>query len=156
MGFGDVLFYFLLAVVGQVLARRAGWFRNAVFEFLFSGSVCGLALLTYFFFNGMRPPALFSAALLYAFICELYLFLFTFVRNSVAVSLLMLLCDAALTQEQMDLKLGPENMVERRLLGMTQAGFLENRDLSYHRTPKGRFLAACFKAMKSVFKTGNL
>ena len=147
-----VLFYFSLAVAGQALIRRLKWFRNSVFDFLFSGCVFGAGLIAHYFLDPSLASSFWAGVLCYAFLSELYLFLFTFTKSSVGVSILRGLEKGPMTESRLDAMLCPADMVENRLRVMVEAGFLEQENLNYQMTQKGRCLTACFQWMKAIFK----
>ena len=74
----------LVHAVAVRLVPRAG----AVPAFVAVGGAIGVALIGYCALSyGSAPPTL-AATLVYAFACELYIFLFTLVGNSVSFGLL--------------------------------------------------------------------
>ena len=79
---------FVASVIVHLCTTRVWPRQNHVFSFLISGFVAGVILLLILLKTRSRLEAL-EAAVIYAFACELYIFLFTFVVTSISVAILV-------------------------------------------------------------------
>ena len=145
------LFYFGFAVAGQTAFGRV-WRLNSVFSYLVPGTLCGMALIVHGFFYYAQESRVLAAALFYALLSELYLFLFTFFRSSVSVALLMTMEPAPLTRGQIDATFCEEDMVKGRIQTMQYEKFIESDGGVYHLTKKGKIMADLFRGCKEFFK----
>lgn len=151
-GLKIVLLYFALAVAFQALIVRARCIRNSVIAFLAAGCVLGLMFIAHAIAQyGMNDRVL-VVCLVYAFLSELYIFSFTFVKSSVSTALVMSLVKSPLAESGIDAALGSQNMVEGRLEAMVKTGFLMRCGSGYTVTRQGKFLAQCFSLMKRIFR----
>jgi hypothetical protein len=90
-------------------------------------------------------PARVAAVLLYAFCCELYVFLFTFVTSSVSVALLV---SPKAGQAAND----PADMVRRRLETMNTAGLLQEVAGRYVLSPRARRLVGLHRHLRDFLQ----
>ena len=144
------LAYFVIAVVFYVILSRsvAG---NGVLKFMASGSVAGLALIV----HGLKLPSPSDgvpAALLYAFICELFIFTFTAMRNSVAMSLLLVLKKRPLPDNEIDKLYADQEMVQWRIKNMLKIGLLGPHAAGPALTSRGRLFLNVFRLCKRFFR----
>ena len=138
--------YLPVALLFHAITARVRPAGNRVQQFLLCGSLTGLALIWHV---TMQPdlslPARVAAILLYAFGCELYIFLFTFVTSSVSVALLVS-PDASRPGSK------PADMVQRRLATMHAAGLLQESAGRYHLAPRARRLVRFYRALRTFFQ----
>ncbi len=135
---------FAIAVALHAVISRLGQRGNRVIQFLACGACAGLLLIVRL--RGSpelgRLAATASVAS-YAFLCELYIFVFTLVTSSVSASLLyggsaVLLAPAG-------------DMVAKRLERMVGAGLVSRDGGSLRLTGKGRGLVRALGAARGVF-----
>ena len=142
----------LAAVAMHSVICRLPFRGNSVVRFLIVGGVFGVGLIMLVIrLYGLSPEAL-AAVLVYAFLCELYLFLFTLAMSSVSATLLMTMAKAKLTQAEIDRLYDSERMVTQRLKRLVAAGFLRQTTDGLQLTPKGSRLVAAFDAMRRFFR----
>ena len=132
------------------VATRIPW-GNPIGKFLLVGGGAGLALGAHLVVLGGDSLALLAALLTYAFLCELYLFLFTMVASSISARLLLLLRQRDLTADEIKSLYDPAGMVDCRLERLLVAGLLKQEACSYRVSGRGRRLAALFLALKRFF-----
>src|SRR6266508_4072076 len=94
--------YFATSVAGHALLCRLPLSGNPVLKFVCVGAVVGLGMAAHAFMQFGLAPETWTALIVYAFACELYVFLFTMVSSSVSASLLLTLKGGSLTQGQID------------------------------------------------------
>ncbi len=146
-----VFIYFLAAFLGHALLCRSCLPGNSVVKFLASGTAAGLGLIFHESrFIGANEKML-STALMYAFICEVYIFLFTFVKTSISASLLFVLRSHALSEQQIERLYPKESMVSRRMEKLFEEGLLESKDDRSVLTTKGQRVVKIFRALQSFF-----
>src|SRR3981189_2152975 len=79
----------VIAVVGNAGLCRARIPLNVVTRFLITGSLVGVCLMWWLVnWYGVAAPQTWAGAMVYAFCCELYIFLFTLAMSSVTANLL--------------------------------------------------------------------
>lgn len=88
-----------------------------------------------------------ALTLAYAFGCELYIFLFTFVTSSVSVALLVSKFDGVGAST-----LVPDEMVAHRLSDMTTAGLLTTEAGQFYITPKSRTILKIHQCLRRFFR----
>ena len=134
---------FILAVLLHGLVMRVPMQIDSVRRFLMVGMLLGLALVVFALSQFGFTLAGFAAILLYALLCELYLFFFTLVISSVSVTMLIMLRKGPVTKRELTTVYDPEKMVQTRLDRLLQNGFLESekgrlavtvQGMKYHRT----------------------
>ena len=136
------------AVMGRVAAKM-----NPLTGFLLIGCNVGLLLAAILFATCATSwIAIASGLLLYAFLCELYIFSFTFVISSISVALLL------------QAKLGagggvksPEDgseMTARRVEGLIKTGLVARGPQGLRLTAKGAFLNRCNNFFRRLFGHG--
>lgn len=136
-----------LALLGHAITTRVWPAGNRVTQFLGLGLACGIPVVFPPEFLPMAPVARLAGIAAYAFACELYIFLFTFVTSSVSVSLLVGEAEEATAGVSLD----PDEMVRRRLQAMTEAGLLSRDQDRYHLTAKGHRIVAAFRVLRRFF-----
>jgi hypothetical protein len=139
---------FVLAIALHAVVARLRPAGNRVSQFLAAGLIAGLGPVLLPLGSNVGIPAWAAGILGYAFACELYIFLFTFVTSSISVSILVSRLDAP----PGDISLAPSTMVEQRLLTMTAAGLLRHESTQFVLTPKSRRLLWCYRALRSFFR----
>jgi hypothetical protein len=144
--------YFLGAVAGHALLTRLPLAGNSVSKFLLGGGLLGMGLCYHAW--SLFGWQLAAAALLvsYAFMCELYLFLFTMISSSVSVKLLLTLRERDLAKPEIDKLYDAAGMVERRLERLLAVGLLEGDRTAYRVTGRGRKMVNTFRALKHFFR----
>jgi hypothetical protein len=145
--------YFLAAVGVHALACRLPLPGNTVMKFLGVGGVLGLALVTHqLLAHGPTIESLATLAL-YAFACELYVFLFTLVHSSISAALLLALRSGPIPAAEVERRYGSADMVDSRIAKLIQNGFLRpDVAAGYALTPKGHKMLAVFKALGRFFR----
>jgi hypothetical protein len=124
---------------------------NAVTRFVVLGGLTGIGLAVYLVRHTGSPVESAAALLLYAFSCELYLFLVTLARNSVSATLLLLLCSGPMAAGEIGRRLGSAGMVSFRIEGLVATGLLRQTALGYEPTDRGVAVISLFSALKRFF-----
>lgn len=133
------------------LLPRAG----AVPAFVAVGGVIGVALISYCALSyGLAPPTL-AATLVYAFACELYIFLFTLVGNSVSFGLLTKLASHPLRPDQIAAFYRAEAMITRRFEQLEGSDFITTRANGVKLTARGKRVVRIFSLLHAVFGRPN-
>lgn len=151
MWFSLSLAYLLGAVAGHAVLCRLPVPGNVVVKFLLVGGALGLGLVGHgILLYGPRLET-WTAALLFAFASELYIFLFTLVSSSVSVALLLKLRVGSLTKTQIDALYDSCSMVEGRIEKLLANGLLRQSAAGYALTHKGRVLLTVFGGLRRLF-----
>jgi hypothetical protein len=143
--------YFGGAVAVHALLTRLPW-GNPIVKFLLGGGAGGLGLSGHLISLTGLSRATLGGLLVYAFACELYLFLFTLVASSVSARLLLLLRERELGVPEIQALYQPTGMVARRINRLIAAGLLVRAGDGYRVTARGRRVAATFQAGKRFFR----
>ena len=140
----------LLAIAAQALLLRLRPQFNSVYVFVVIGTVVGVCLLAILFHFFTFNVAL-TGALLYAFLCELHIFTFTFAYSSISANLLVRLRHRPMDRNEVDSLYANDKMIQERIDGLRQNGFVEFSGGNVQGTAKGKRLAAIFNAARRFF-----
>ncbi len=146
---------FVLAVVLHGLVMRAPMRMDSVRRFLLVGVPLGLVLVAYVlvcFGTGLHG---FAVILLYALLCELYLFCFTLVLSSVSATMLIMLRNGPVATRALIAVYDPDKMVQLRLDRLLQNGFLEREKGRLTVTVQGMKYHRAFKVLRGFFGHGQ-
>lgn len=146
------LIYFMATIAGHGLLCRLPLGGNIVVKFILIGSVVSATLAVHEIMLYGIAIETFAALLSYMFICELYIFLFTLVGNSVSVSILLQLSKNSLNESELERVNSDKMMVNERLQKLINVNFLEVRNKKYCLTQQGLLLLKFFRSFKSFFR----
>ena len=150
-------FFRCLAMFGLAVILHAGLCRslfrqNILTKFICAGILPGLLLIAWEGAVDQASLSRWAAALLYAFLCELYIFIFASIQTSVSLSLLMVLDGKQMTTEDIDHRFSGARMVRMRLEGLVREGFLaEEAGGRYVVTNRGKKFARVFRFFQDFF-----
>jgi len=149
---------FISAVIFHAVISRLIPSKNRVLLFLFVGSPIGIYLicLNYSLYK-LFSIETFASTLLYAFLCELYLFLFTFALASISANLLQHMRVKSLSFMEIEHMYDSRKMVLNRynrlisngLITMDSAGIEGEGDII---SPKGLKLLKSLNFLRKIFK----
>lgn len=143
--------YFAFAVGLHAATARLKPAGNRVLQFLLAGGACGAALVLHLTrMKGITSPEWLAGVAVYAFVCELYVFLFTFVTSSVSVALLVGQGDAG------GPSLSPAEMVGQRLHTMSAAGLLDYHDGRFQLNRRSSIMVAVYRGLRRFFRHDTL
>ena len=143
---------FGLAVLLHGIAMRAPLRVDSVRRFLLVGVPLGGTLLLYPLVTlGFTTYAL-APILLYAFLCELYIFCFTLVISSVSVTMLIMLRRGPITTSALTSTYDPRGMVRLRLERLIKQGFITRKGDRVALTAAGLRLHRTFVALQRFFR----
>jgi hypothetical protein len=142
---------FVVSVIVHLCANRLWPRQNHVFTFLIPGLVVGVILLLILLKTRSKLDAL-EASLIYAFACELYIFLFTFVVTSISVAILVWLKeDGRLPESRIDAAQDHGDFVGGRINRMIESGIFRKKDEQLDLTAKGTILLVAYKGLRRFF-----
>jgi len=142
---------FAATVLIHSLLCRLPFSGNRVVSALGVGTLGGLALMVELTSRyGMRMQT-WASVFLYAFACEFYIFVFTFVGSSISAGLLLSLRHESLTEKGVDAACSSPRMVERRLEDLVRAGLLVAGRDGYIPTRRARLMLAAFEMLRRFF-----
>jgi hypothetical protein len=144
--------FWILAIAGHAVLCRLRLPFGAVGHFLLAGLVsgAGLAWLACRHY-GAWTPATVSALVAFAFLCELYLFLFTLAIASVSSTLLQTLGDRRLSEKEVIARYDAEGMVTTRIGRLLATGLLSESEGDLRVTRTGARLVTAFLRLKTFF-----
>lgn len=142
---------FVIAVLLHGLVMRAPMQMDSVRRFLMVGAPLGLALVAFALTCFGFTLNSFAAILLYALLCELYIFCFTLALSSVSATMLIMLCDGPIATRALVAVYDPEKMVQLRLNRLLQNGFLEHAKGRIIVTTQGMKYHKAFTTLRIFF-----
>jgi hypothetical protein len=143
---------FASSVLVHAAAMRRAERAGAVATFVAIAGVVGAALAGYCVLAYGLHPATFAAILGYVFACELYIFLFTLVGNSVSFGLMARLAKRPLEPAEIAEFYRAEAMIERRLDQLERADFIVADRAGFGLTARGRRLANVSVLLRAIFR----
>lgn len=145
-----VLLSFFISISAQFLLLRSRKMSNPLKVFFLTGTLTGICLIAYTL-SIFEFYITVSATFLYAFLCELYIFLFSFAYSSVSANLLVRLQGRSLEREVIDDLYDSDVMVTRRVEGLVRVGLLDHKKGIIIPTENGRMVAGIFNAFRRFF-----
>jgi hypothetical protein len=142
---------FGLAVFLHGIAMRLPLRIDPVRRFLMVGVPIGAALVAFSLATLGLTIHAFAAILLYAFLCELYMFFFTLVISSVSVTMLIMLRRGAVEVSALTSTYDPRGMVKLRLDRLIKNGLIGREGDRLIVTSKGMWLHRVFGALRRFF-----
>jgi hypothetical protein len=153
MWFAGAFLGLMIAIVGHAGLCRASIPLNVVTRFLIAGGLVGACLLWWLVSRyGMTAPQTWAAALLYAFCCELYIFLFTFAMSSVTANLVGRLSRCNMTDADIEQLYDSRHMVATRLDRLLAVGLVEERPAGLRLTTEGARMVRTFRLLRGLFR----
>ena len=141
----------MLAVLLHGLAMRAPLRLDSVRRFLLIGVPLGVALVAVSLARfGPTLPGI-AAILLYALLCELYIFLFTLVLSSVSATILIMLRRGPVQPSALASVYEPREMVKLRLDRLLKNDLVERASGRLAVTEKGERLHRSFTGLRRFF-----
>ena len=143
---------FAIAFVLHALLCRLSLQGDSVSKFLVAGSSAGLCLvLTLVGLNGFGLST-WAGLLSYALICELYIFLFTLVGNSVSASLLLRMRRGKISMAEIDRIYSSHSMVEERVEALEKNAFITYSPDGWTLTGKGKRVLVLFRTLRRIMR----
>jgi hypothetical protein len=142
---------FTLAVLLHGLAMRLQMRLDSVRRFLLVGAPLGLALVAFALTRFGFTHEAFAAILLYAMLCELYMFCFTLVISSVSVTMMILLRQGPVENSKLLAVYEPDEMVQLRVGRLIKTGLLRQDGKHLLVTEKGAKLHRIFFQLRRFF-----
>lgn len=132
-----LVFLFAVALHSGLCHARSRY--GPIAMFLFSGGAVGFTFGATMIVLRFVPIDALTAILVYAFLCELYLFSFTLASGSVSASLLLLLATMGeASVDEIEDRYSSARMVANRLTKLQKSGFVERTESgSYGLTSRG-------------------
>jgi hypothetical protein len=147
----SALFALVASVTGQIVAARLQLGGGFVARFLLVGVGVGLVLAGSLVRAYGLGVEFWAGVFVYAFACELYVFLVTLVDSSISASLLLLLRRGSCSRAEIDRLSSSRVMVASRLEKLCLNGLLKPAANSYVLTPRGQRLLVLFRALRVFF-----
>lgn len=142
---------FALAITSQTVLVRRLRRRHAIVAFVGAGIPIGLVLIVALFFSTRSTDMSISGTLIYAFLCELWMFTLSVTFSSFAAKLMMLLRQRPLTFEEIDRLSDHRTIILDRMNWLADIGAAVKQNDSLIPTGGGRKLARLFNASRSFF-----
>ena len=152
----SALLALVAAVAGQFLAAHVRIGRGFVARFLLLGGSVGCVMVACLARTYGLSVEFWAGVLVYAFACELYIFLGTLVDSSVSVSLLLALRRGSSSRAELDRQSSDPAMVTSRLEKLCEHGLLGRAGDGYTVTRRARRLLLVFRVLRSFFHRRTL
>jgi hypothetical protein len=153
MWFVGVLLALVIAVVGHAGLCRASMPLNVVTRFLITGGLIGAGLVWWLISRyGATAPQAWAGELVYAFCCELYVFLFTFAMSSVTANLIARLSRYDMTDSDIEKFYDSRHMVATRLDRLVTVGLIEDLPSGLRLTTEGTSMVRTFRWLRDFFR----
>ncbi|OAI39517.1 hypothetical protein AYO40_05645 [Planctomycetaceae bacterium SCGC AG-212-D15] len=140
------------AVLVHAMLVRLPIRGNSVAKYLGAGGAAALALTVHLLLVCGPGIKTFAALALFAFVSELYIFLFTMVASSVSVRLLLTLREGSRTTTEIDAVYDSSNMVQDRIGRLLDVGLLVRMGDSCRLSPQGERLLRTFSILRQFFR----
>jgi hypothetical protein len=147
----SALAVFVFAVLLHGLVMRAPMQIDSVRRFLMVGTPLGLALVAFALSRFGFTLHGFAAILLYALLCELYMFCFTLVLSSVSATMLIMLRTGPVATLVLASVYDPGEMVQLRLNRLLNNGFIDRVKGRLSVTAQGMKYHKAFTALRAFF-----
>jgi hypothetical protein len=145
----------MTSVLIHAIAMRFVASAGAVAVFVAIGGTIGIALTGYCVASYGLTPATPAAALTYSFLCELYIFLFTLVGNSVSFGLLTKLARHPLKRADIANFYRTEAMVGRRFEQLERGNLITAGSGGFRLTTRGERVVRIFSFVHALFRRPN-
>jgi hypothetical protein len=153
MWFVGVLLALVIAMVGHAGLCRASMPLNVVTRFLITGGLIGAGLVWWLISRyGATAPQTWAGALVYAFCCELYVFLFTFAMSSITANLIARLSRYDMTDSDIEKLYDSRHMVATRLDRLVTVGLIEDLPSGLRLTTEGTRMVRTFRWLRAFFR----
>ncbi len=143
--------FLALAIILHATSCRLPRSRNSVIRFLIVGSTVGVVLIAVLTLVYGLSPQLIAGVLIYAFLCELYIFLFTLAMSSISANLLLNLSYGSMTQQQIDHNYDSSLMLTKRVNRMVINGLIKDTGHEIRLTLRGRRLLQMLERLRTFF-----
>jgi hypothetical protein len=146
---------FVIGVFVHSAIMRIAAHARPVPAFMAIGGAIWIMLIVYCVRRyGLTAPAI-AAVLIYSFACELYIFLFTLVGNSVSFGLLARLADAPLKPDAIARFYRTEGMIARRFSQLESNDFIVGGPAGFTLTTRGKRVVHMFSLLHRVLGRPN-
>jgi hypothetical protein len=153
MWFVGAILSLMIAVVGHAGFCRVSMSLNVVTRFLISGGLVGVCLVWWLLNRyGATAPQAWAGALVYAFCCELYIFLFTFAMSSITANLVGRLSRCDMTDKDIEQFYDSRHMVATRLDRLVAIGLVDEQPAGLRLTSGGARMVRTFRLLRGVFR----
>jgi hypothetical protein len=153
MWFVGALLGLIVAVVGHAVVCRVPMPLNVVTRFLLIGGLVGIALVWWLLNGwGVTTPQAWAGAAVYAFCCELYIFLFTFAMSSITANLLTNLSRSEMNDADIEQLYDSRHMVATRLDRLVAVGLVDEGPSGLRLTTAGTRMVRAFDRLRSLFR----
>jgi hypothetical protein len=153
MWFVGALLGLAIAVVGHAVLGRVPVPLSVVTRFLITGGLVGACLVWWLLsWYGVTAPQTWAGVLVYAFGCELYVFLFTLAMSSVTANLLTNLLRRSMTEMEIEQLYDSRDMVAARLDRLVAAGVLKEHPDGLRPTTEGMRMVRTFRQLRGLFR----
>jgi hypothetical protein len=146
---------FIAAVVADAALARLRLPINGVMRFIFVGVIAGTALTGILLRIEGATPSVLAALLVYAFACELYIFVFTTSLASIGANILIALSKHPRDGVEAAAICESRTMVSARLNRLVVAGLMQANAAPLTLTIKGKKLVRTISAVREFFRHKN-
>ena len=125
--------------------------RNRVIVFVLTGGVLGISLVVTLHLYFERASQVLAGTVMYAFCCEMYIFLFASTLTSISANLLLRLSERSMTYEEVTRVYDSAEMVKQRVERMLATDLVLSTECGSVLTHKGRLLLGLLQGLRRFF-----
>lgn len=144
-----LLFYCALIILDAVVSRLVP--VNRIASFIAVAIPLGVALIAYLTATATTIDIVLSLTMLFALLCEIYVFLFTLTLGSISVNLLVLLKDGAMSLVQLRSIYEGDLMTRRRIERLQNTGLILRGKNGWVLTRRGEMVLCAFRQLRTFF-----
>jgi hypothetical protein len=157
MWLSGALLLFAADVLLHAIVCRLPIPLNIVLRFAVVGGAIGIAWIWWLYSTyGIHEPQFWAGVLIYAFCCELYIFLFTLVIGSISANLLVSLSSHQMSTAEIDRHYDSGKMVAARIERLISVGFISETAAGLVITRKGKRTVRIFNLLRGFFRHPQL
>jgi hypothetical protein len=142
---------FILAIFLHGLSIKLQMRIDSVRRFLCIGTVIGMNLFLISFLLFSLSSKFFASLAIYAFLCEIYIFIFTLVISSVSVSILIILENNSVQLTEIERLYQSGDMVKLRIQRLINVGYLVREGDNLFLSKRGERLVGKFSLLRKFF-----
>jgi hypothetical protein len=150
----SVLSVFGATVLSHGILGWLGFPRNSVFRYISVWVIGALFLFAWFRSQEVSDFERLASFALFAWLGELYVFLFTFVISSISAAILME-PDCARAEFADFGQKDPKKTMEKRMAGLIRLGWIRSDPEKLEPTVQGRLLIRAYRSLRWLFCHGD-
>jgi hypothetical protein len=125
--------------------------KNRLMMFVAVGTLFGVGFVVWLIAARTPVDVILANLVVFAFMCELYIFLFSSVETSISASVLLALASGQRTAAEIERLCSDTSMIDSRLQRFLKTGLLRAQSGRYLLTPRARLLLGVARRLRRFF-----